>query len=821
IGLVLQSNQVDACGMTTHNEVGRRAYNFSSFQEYPQYSQMILNNLASFQAGTAFPDWGYNCGGFGDESEAAHWPPFLRNATEYLLKKYEKPWNEDGQRLAVFMLGVMSHQVADISWHSIQGIKNGLIASMAGQDFNGTYDVAHSNADAGGEFVLAYNYNLDFLRDEWYVPVADVKEIYFQMNYTKVTETALVVKCNSELFAGAMGVKTGGKFLYPEIAGKSPFLVDHYQDYFNGGLDDMAVWTSYCWPVLMGWMEGNTIGNFCLIDPAPINGSISPNVVHDFEHLEELAQAQKLNQIVADKLTMAAMDHVSIDENGNGGYTFKFQNAKELQQELGLEDNFQFHTVDRAHEVEANFSIIFSNTPYSYFGRELVAVDLNGDGADDIVVSAPGDGAPGAMQTGCVYYIILGEKNSTQFVNSGEFEISKVANGMVCGTEIHARFGWSTVVVDFNLDGVLDLVVGAPSSGNAELNYQGKVYIYLGELSGETYHLAATPLIISGDDFQDQAGQMLFTGDCNGDGHDDLILGMPTAAGGGDQRGKVAVFYSSDARSNQWAMTVEQNSDYIVNGTNDFEWFGYHVAVTNSTNGNSMLLVGSPTFHFPSGTDMDMGKITGFTSGANNEFAVVPKFTLTGHYKYDKLGYNFDVVDGAFLGMQEPLLVVALPTRGTETEPQVGQVVVIEFTTLSGAVSMADVSSLLDIGGDTMFSRFGASFLFDFSGPKGPLSPSLYIGAPLWTDNLDTGSGAVYTYQLSTSMHTSPKDGSSRLVSTVDGGSYFNNKQKDSRFGFKMVMADINSDGKKDLIVGADRDSSMGLQCGSLNIFFS
>eukprot|EP01133_Synstelium_polycarpum_P005885 gene5885-6807_t len=798
---------VQSCGMVTHNEVARRAFNFSSFANYPEFGSFVLENIPTFQAGAAFPDWGYDCGGFGDESEAAHWPPFLRNATDYLLKTYPQPWSVEGQKLAVFLLGIASHQVADISWHSIAGLQEGLIAAMAAQDFNSVYGTAHSNADAGGEFVLSYNYDISWLKDEWYVPIADMKNVYHQMNFTRVDEISLV-KCNSILFAGAMAIKTGGRFLYPEIATKSPFLVDHYQDYFNGGLDDMAMWTSYCWPVLIGWMQGNEIGNFCFIQPDPSFNRLPPH-----RHVTTFSKIAAQMEGHAE----AILGNIQYTDMGNGFYHIFMESfGKEEEQPSKLQSKYEQQTslkVDKFDKLESNFSSVFSPDLYSYFGRDIQAVDLNGDGADDLVISAPGTGVPGAMQTGCVYWIFLGEKNSSRFINSAQLDINAIADGKVCGTEVHARFGWSTTILDFNLDGVLDLVVGAPSSSNADLTYLGKVYVYFGVLSGEKWALGATPLEIMGSKFHDQAGLVLHHADCNNDGHDDLILGMPTAEGGGSQRGEVAIFYAASKFASNNVLTVEKNANWVQHGSQNYEWFGFHVRTSTNP---PMLLIGSPNYRVVNGS-MDIGKITAFARLSNNHYANKAQFTVTGHYQFDKLGYNFEVVNGTFLGLEVNLLMLSLPTRGKDLEEQVGEVIFIEYSSLEGKVDLNATSVYLQLKGSTMFSRFGASIAVEYISPE-DTSPTFFVGAPLWTDSIDTGSGCVYAYeatQANINKHTKTS------IPTIDGGSYVHNKQKDSRFGLRMVLADIDADGRKDLVVGADRDSSQILEAGSINIFFS
>ncbi|KAK5577863.1 hypothetical protein RB653_002811 [Dictyostelium firmibasis] len=926
-------SNVKGCGMTTHNTVARRAFNFSSFDGFEQYQKYISENFDVFDAGAAFPDFGYDCGGLANESEAAHWPPFLRAATKYLLETYTQPWSLDGIRLAVFLLGVTSHQIADISWHSIGGIQQGLIRAMAGQDFNGTYEIAHSNADEGGEFELAYNYDLSWLSDKWYVPITDIKNIFHSMNYTRVDDENLL-RCNAILYAGAMGVKMGGRFFYPEIAKKSPFLVDHYQDYFIGGLDDMSIWTSYCWPVLMGWMDGEAIGDFCFIQPDPNNQLLS-----DEKNLHHKHSILRNGSKIKEALSKSILNEMKITNHGKG-VTFslpnkmekainqalnkfnqnpigtllekyfpdlsdKLFNLKQKQQLNGKEEQEEYYDDDYdenqeeeeeelnikpirmlsknsnfknyeylndnnikpkkslkknkskknimrfnsdSNDLGANFTTIYGQNMYSYFGKDIRTKDLNGDGFDDLIISSPGFGVPGSMQTGCVYYII--SNGSTDGTNkpgntdfSSEVDIDQVATGKLCGNETHAKFGWNIDVLDFNLDGIIDIIIGAPSSSNANLQYLGMVYIYLGVKNSDgiwTTESDLPSITIQGLDYPDTIGTVLRVADCNADSNPDLILGSPHSGGGGIQRGTIQIFYSSKKRITGTSISLN-DADYYEHGDVDYEWFGYEIKVSGQGD-SSTLLVGSPNYHDEETAIVNIGKITAFPYNVNlNAFDLNPKFVMVGVNKNDKLGYSYNMVNGSLFGLDNvnDILVLSLPTRGFGDDfDQVGEVVLIDIDSLSGFIEINSVFPLLSIKGTTKYSRFGESLLI------GKLESSdqfarLFVGAPLWTDSIDTGPGCVFSFLPNQHLTNDPSVLKQNIINntpvviydsthsvktyklddTGSGGRSFNNKRKDSRFGFRTLLSDFNNDGRNDLIVSADRDSSKLLEGGSINIF--
>jgi glycosylphosphatidylinositol phospholipase D len=171
ITVVLVQVAVNSCGLTVHLESSRMAVELlrsvGSGPEDLALLSLISKHQSALEAGSFFPDWGYSCGNASNASEYAHWPPFYAKAAQFIFQSEQsgtlncsdsRNFKSDDikcQRLLAFLLGGISHSVADISWHSLYPHSTGFIKAIAMNDFGGDYELAHDAADFGGVFVYA------------------------------------------------------------------------------------------------------------------------------------------------------------------------------------------------------------------------------------------------------------------------------------------------------------------------------------------------------------------------------------------------------------------------------------------------------------------------------------------------------------------------------------------------------------------------------------------------------------------------------------------------------------------------------------------
>lgn len=188
-------------------------------------------------------------------------------------------------------------------------------------------------------------------------------------------------------------------------------------------------------------------------------------------------------------------------------------------------------------------------------GERITCGDLNGDGLVDLVVSSQfADPAnPYYLSNAGQVYVVWGGALQSQGLTA--------ASAVFSGSAVEDRFGASATVADVNGDGTDDLIVGAPLSDGVDYDV-GKVYVFLGGPTLASRTADQADIVFAGQPTHNSLGRCVRTGDVNGDGIADVLVGAPEADYLNDDNGRAYLFLGGAGLANRYAV----QADALFNG---------------------------------------------------------------------------------------------------------------------------------------------------------------------------------------------------------------------------------------------------------------
>ena len=227
-----------------------------------------------------------------------------------------------------------------------------------------------------------------------------------------------------------------------------------------------------------------------------------------------------------------------------------------------------------------------------------IHADFDGDGFDDLVVGVSGEDIGGIVNAGAVN-VIYG--SSIGLSSSGNQIWHQDSPGVLGTAELFDAFGSALAASDFNGDGFDDLAVGVPFKNTGDIVDSGAVNVLYGSATGlsstdnQIWHQNSTDILDTAELF-DAFGSALTAGDFNGDGFDDLAVGVPDEDIGDIDAGAVNVLYGSAAGLSSTDNQIwHQDSLDILGAADLFDAFGSALAAGDfNGDGFNDLAVGVP-----------------------------------------------------------------------------------------------------------------------------------------------------------------------------------------------------------------------------------
>jgi hypothetical protein len=447
-------------------------------------------------------------------------------------------------------------------------------------------------------------------------------------------------------------------------------------------------------------------------------------------------------------------------------------------------------------QVAGNSVLLPTLVQTSRLGTSLAVGDFDGDGDQDLAIGAPDDTVGGA--------------------GAGRVDLYLAHAGALPGLSDHfygsfgLALGQQLVAGDFDGNGVDELAVSAPGATVAAMEDAGKVVVlsWAGTVNGlvevASLHQGLALVLEDAESF-DAFGSDLAVGDFNGDGFEDLAVGVPYEDVGatGTNHGLVNIFYGfTNGLSDFGSQTFSQNSNLMLGQSATGDLFGWSLATGDfDGDGYADLAIGIPGEI--AGATADAGGVavlygsanTGLAAGSNQLFTEESPGIAGDPASGEDFGW--DLAAGDFNGDGRDDLAIGAPGDDPQGLAAAGAVYALD----------GDVAGLTSTGSEFLYAanlgepaslpgdRYGSSLVAgSFNGGR---FVDLAIGSPYAPASATSHAGRV-DFVLGTDFGLA-SGGGARFQAT---GLVSSPAQTNDLFGWALAAGRIDGDGVDELIIG-------------------
>ncbi len=393
--------------------------------------------------------------------------------------------------------------------------------------------------------------------------------------------------------------------------------------------------------------------------------------------------------------------------------------------------------------------LIFDGEPNNHFGSKIACGDVDGDGYDDILISAGRyNNLRGRV---CLFYGGPDMDTTPDLILEGQNEGDFFGNGIACG--------------DIDNDGYEDIVIAASYFSEN----RGRAYLYWG--SDRNSMDAKPDKIFVGDEERDAEFGACYPAvyDIDNDGYNDIILGACHSSNKTGRAGRAYLYYGNTKE------LMDTSYDLIFKPENPEYSFGYAICcgdVDNDAYGDIVIGRQGRAFLYYGANKSNM----------DAKADVVFEVKSEGN---DRFGYGIICVDQNRDGCDD----VVIGARGYND----WQGRAYLFYGSSKRNMDSDPDMIFD--GEVESSKFGfREVCGDIDGDK---VNDIVIGAYRYRQR----DGRVYVYWGNELAGPNPKPG--RILT---------GENPNDEFGFELACGDVNNDGFDDLVIGAPRYKAGGKQ---------